>query len=130
MSTKDFTEAQSRQQMEWLRRFQGNRSDRAAATEAGVKERTFGNWVRRERIPAEAVLKIAGHVGLDPVRALIQTGYWDEEWEEHPDSDGKADESLEYTPMDALVDEICRRIQPDAGRMVRVMLEPFMSEDK
>lgn len=128
MSTKSFDEKHSRMQMEWLRRFQGPRSDRAAAEEAGVKERTFNNWIRRERIPAEAVLKIAGAAGLDPVRALIQTGYWEEEWS-RPD-DEVADSSIEFASTSKLVDEMARRVDPDAGQMIRALMSPFVETDK
>ena len=126
MSKQSFSEKQSRMQMEWLRRFQGPLTDRAAAAQAGVKERSYGNWIRRERIPAEAVLTIAGNAGLDPMRALIQTGYWDPNWDDN--FNPELENSIKRAPMSDLVDEIARRIGEDSGKMIRSLLAPYMEE--
>lgn len=47
----------------------------------GIPERTLYNQIRKGRLSAENVLKIAEVYNIHPLRALIDNGYVDEKWD-------------------------------------------------
>ena len=65
---------------DWMNATTGKESVRATALKAGLAQRTLANQVEKERISPENVIAIAKTYNTHPVRALVDTGYLDEEY--------------------------------------------------
>ena len=70
---------------EWLKAIAGTDSARTISKKSGVPNRTVLNQMDKGTISAENVIKIAEGYGKSPVRALVNTGYLDEEWAQSVD---------------------------------------------
>lgn len=68
------------QHSEWLETTTRHDSLRAIGRTAGIPFRTITSQSEREAISAENVIKIAVAYDCNPVTALIDTGYLDEQW--------------------------------------------------
>lgn len=67
--------------MKWFAQVANGDSVNAASHHAGIIPRTFARQIERNHIDAENVIAIAIAYGTHPVRALVNTGYLDEEWD-------------------------------------------------
>lgn len=56
-------------------------SQNESARKAGIPERTLYSQIRKCRLSAENVLKIAEAYNIHPLRALIDNGYVDQKWD-------------------------------------------------
>lgn len=113
----------------WFEDLTHGDSVRAAALKANVPQRTLANQVDRGEITAENVIKLAMAYDAHPVRALVDTGYLDEQYASEVDprtalmsvsEDDLAAEVLRRmhlgtangalnTPIDELQDDLARR---------------------
>ncbi|MDN6707352.1 hypothetical protein [Corynebacterium glyciniphilum] len=66
--------------MKWLEAITAGDSAREIGRHADVSFRTVANQINRHQFSAEVVIKIAEGYSKSPVRALVDTGYLDEEW--------------------------------------------------
>ena len=64
----------------WLRTITTD-SQNELSRKVGIPERTLYNQIRKGRLSAENVLKIAEVYNIHPLRALIDNGYVDEKWD-------------------------------------------------
>ncbi|CAB0944770.1 hypothetical protein FRC0477_00706 [Corynebacterium diphtheriae] len=65
---------------EWLHMIAGDSAVNAIANRSGIVPRTFARQVKDESISAENVIAIALSYDAHPVRALVDTGYLDEQY--------------------------------------------------
>lgn len=65
---------------EWIAAIAGNDSSRTIAKKSDIPDRTVLNQMDKGRFSAENVIRIAEGYSKSPVRALVDTGYLDEEW--------------------------------------------------
>lgn len=106
---------QSDMQMRWIRNLMGGMSNRQFAMSLDIAERSFQSWMRREHIVVGGVLKIATKMNLDPVQALVDTGYL-------PENYGKRIvPEISTFSTEELVDELELRTSPEMGRAIRVL---------
>ncbi|WP_312715530.1 hypothetical protein [Corynebacterium flavescens] len=78
----------------------------AAATRAGIVQRTLDRQLGRNEITAENVIKLAVAYGIHPVRALVDTGYLDEKYARAVDPAS----AIRMVTEDELADEVLRRM--------------------
>ncbi|MGX1738578.1 hypothetical protein ACWIB8_05315 [Corynebacterium flavescens] len=79
----------------------------AAATRAGLVQRTLDRQLGRDEISAENVIKIAIAYNAHPVRALVDTGYLDEKYARAVDPAS----AIRTVTEDELADEVLRRMK-------------------
>lgn len=103
-------------QMNWLSHHVGHDSYRQFALRLGLSPRTVANWARRESLPAGGVLDITDRLGIDPVQALVDTGYLDERryWTPQP--------ALKSLTNRELADEISERFDARTANAIRVLM--------
>lgn len=93
--------------IEWLDKTLGNDSRRHAASLIGMPTRTFATQVKKEVLPAETVIAVSIAYDIHPVRALVDTGYLDEQWAQAVDPAT----ALRQVSEDDLADEVLRRMK-------------------
>lgn len=93
-----------RMHADWLQRVMGQWSTKESADALGVSQRTVYNWIGRRSVPADGILLISQRLKLDPIKALIATGYWPESKQELADIP-----DIQMRPTEELVDELSRR---------------------
>lgn len=104
-------------QITWLRALVGDSSQRHFALSVGLSPRTFHNWMRRESIPADGVIYLALHTGIDPVQALVDTGYLPVKYRT------KQLEPLKNFTNSQIADELASRLDPNAASVVKMLLK-------
>lgn len=92
---------------EWLAEISHRASEREVGRQSGVPFRTINSQMKRGRISAEVVIRIAEGYGKSPVRALVDTGYLDEQWAETVDQIT----ALRQVSEEDLADEVLRRMK-------------------
>lgn len=92
---------------EWLTQTTGGDSARTVSKNSGVAGRTVLNQLDRNHFSAENVILIAEAYGKSPVRALVDTGYLDEQWAQAVDPAT----ALRQVSEDDLADEVLRRMK-------------------
>lgn len=92
---------------EWLASVTDRDSARTIAKRSGVPGRTVLNQMEKGRLSAENVIRIADGYGQSPVRALVDTGFIDEQWAETVDPIT----ALRQVSEEDLADEVLRRMK-------------------
>lgn len=92
---------------EWLTQITGNDSEREIGRRSGIAFRTINSQVKRGRLSAEVVIRVATGYGKSPVRALVDTDYLDEQWAETVDPIT----ALRQVSEEDLADEVLRRMK-------------------
>lgn len=92
---------------DWMNATTGNESVRATALKAGLAQRTLANQVEKERISPENVIAIAKTYNTHPVRALVDTGYLDEEYARQVD----AASAIRMVTEEQLANEVLYRMK-------------------
>lgn len=92
---------------DWLDHISGGKSVNTVAREAGLVARTFARHVQAGEINAEDVIAIATAYGLNPVRALVDTGYLESRWAETVDPAT----ALQTVSEEELAAEVLRRMK-------------------
>lgn len=85
---------------EWFTRISNGASHRSAALLIGMPNNTISNWIKTDRAPADGIIKLARAYNVDPIEALVATGFLYED-EYHPD--------IEKLPTATLLRELLRR---------------------
>lgn len=88
-----------------------NDSVRNIAITAGIPQRTLATQLEKERITPENVIKIAEAFDLNPVGALVDTGYLDAKWGKQVDPVIAAQQLTDKQ----ITDEILRRLSEVRG---------------
>lgn len=116
MGSHDKDDKSRRMQAEWLNKVIGDESVAGFAHRIGVPTRTPQNWVDRNRVPAEAVLKICSALGMDAAEALEETNYLP------PNRRTVYRPEARRLSTDELLDELCYRITPESEVALRAIV--------
>lgn len=113
--------------IEWLDRTLGNDSRRHAASLIGMPTRTFATQVKKGVLPAETVIAVSIAYDIHPVRALVDTGYLDEQWAQAVDPAT----ALRQVSEDDLADEVLRRMKlPGSHKVFQTPVSDLDAERK
>lgn len=93
--------------IEWLNALTNSASAREIGRRTEVPFRTIANQINRGHLSAEVVIGVAAGYGQSPVRALVDTGFIDEQWAEAVDPAT----ALRKVGEDELADEVLRRMK-------------------
>lgn len=93
--------------IEWLNALTNSASAREIGRRTEVPFRTIANQINRGHLSAEVVIGVAAGYGQSPVRALVDTGFIDEQWAETVDPIT----ALRQVSEEDLADEVLRRMK-------------------
>lgn len=99
----------------WIEGLPGAPLVTQAAERAGIDRSTISRQLKRGSVSAENVIALARAHGASPADALVETGYL-----EPGELDGAGvPEALGHATNQQLLDEIHRRVDPEAMRLLR-----------